>query len=100
MRIIITFGFLVSLITNLYSQHDTGLIFSNDEDYNKLDEATAPSMGTLPSSVDLSEWFPVPEDQRNQASCVGWAVAYGLKSYQEAIERGVKPLNATNTFSA
>jgi hypothetical protein len=40
----------------------------------------------LPSQVDLSDHFPTPRDQGTQNSCVGWAVGYGLKTYQEAVE--------------
>ena len=43
---------------------------------------------SLPSSVDLSVDAPVPGDQGLQGSCVGWAVAYVVKTYQERIERG------------
>ena len=42
----------------------------------------------LPSSVDLSVDAPVPGEQGLQGSCVGWAVAYALKTYHERIERG------------
>lgn len=40
----------------------------------------------LPDAIDLSDRFPVPGDQGSQNSCVGWAIAYGVKSYQEALE--------------
>jgi len=40
---------------------------------------------TLPSSVDLSANFPEPGDQGQQESCVGWASAYALKTYDERI---------------
>jgi len=43
---------------------------------------------TLPTSVDLSKDFPRPGDQGQQGSCVGWSVAYALKSYQERVEIG------------
>ena len=43
---------------------------------------------SLPSSVDLSVDAPIPGDQGGQGSCVGWAVAYAVKSYHERIERG------------
>ncbi|MCK6555535.1 Ig-like domain-containing protein [Candidatus Binatia bacterium] len=43
---------------------------------------------TLPSAVDLSRDFPLPGDQGQQGSCVGWATAYALKTYQERIEIG------------
>ena len=42
----------------------------------------------LPRSVDLSVDVPLPGNQGMQGSCVGWAVAYALKSYHERIERG------------
>ena len=43
---------------------------------------------SLPSSVDLSVDAPVPGDQGLQGSCIGWAVAYAVKTYHERIERG------------
>ena len=43
---------------------------------------------SLPSSVDLSVDAPIPGDQGGQGSCVGWAVAYAVKTYHERIERG------------
>lgn len=43
---------------------------------------------TQPTSMDLSSNFPNPGDQGNQNSCVGWATAYALKSYQEKVETG------------
>ena len=42
----------------------------------------------LPSSVDLSTWLPSIGDQRGQASCVGWSLAYYYKTCQENRERG------------
>jgi len=42
----------------------------------------------VPVQVDLSPDFPPPGDQGRQGSCVGWAVAYALKSFQERDERG------------
>ena len=52
-----------------------------------LDGATAVPGSSPSSAVDLSSWFPKPGYQGNQNSCVGWAVAYGTKSYQENYER-------------
>ena len=40
----------------------------------------------LPPSVDLSGNFPPAGDQQFQSSCVGFATAWALKSYQERIE--------------
>ncbi len=41
----------------------------------------------LPSRVDLSGKMPAPGSQGRQGSCVGWATAYAIKSYQENVER-------------
>ena len=43
---------------------------------------------SVPSLFDLSFDTPPPGDQGQQGSCVGWAVAYAMKSYQERVERG------------
>lgn len=54
---------------------------------------------TQPSSVDLSPNFPVPGSQGSQSSCVGWATAYALKSYQERIEVGWSLNSLNHLFS-
>lgn len=51
----------------------------------------------LPSSIDLSANMPTPGNQGQQNSCVGWAVGYALKSYQEKLEMGWE-LNSPNTI--
>lgn len=51
--------------------------------YAKLAMSFAPAMGNLPASTDLSTSFPPPGDQGKEGSCVAWAIAYGLKSYEE-----------------
>ena len=40
----------------------------------------------LPTAIDLSANFPPVGVQGRQNSCVGWAVGYALKSYQERLE--------------
>ena len=42
--------------------------------------------GPLPSQFDLSTRMPPIGDQRSQSSCVGWAVAYGARSYYLGIQ--------------
>lgn len=80
-------------------QHGLGLVFEDDEVYQSLKLSSSSMMGTLPPAVDLSEWFPAPGDQGMQSSCVGWAVGYGLKSYHEALESGVRPNSRDRMFS-
>src|SRR5256885_7232659 len=73
----------------------TGLLFVDPQTYQSIPLATAPLLGTLPQAADLSANFPRPGDQGQQSSCVGWAVAYALKSYQEKLERKW-PLNTND----
>jgi C1A family cysteine protease len=54
---------------------------------------------SLPISIDLSFNFPTPGDQGQQGSCVGWATAYALKSYQEKIEIGWSLNTSSHLFS-
>ena len=65
----------------------TGLRFMDDVAYQSIPLAAPPLLGQVPKAVDLSSHFPEPGDQGKQNSCVGWAVAYALKSYQEGLER-------------
>lgn len=79
--------------------YGSGLIFSDDDDYRDIPLASTPMMGELQPSKDLSGWFPSPGNQGMQSSCVGWAIAYALKSYQEAVEKGKRPTTASDIFS-
>jgi len=47
-----------------------------------------PSVGTLPSSVDLSANMPPVGDQGNQSSCVAFACAYAAKTLSEKPYQG------------
>ncbi len=53
----------------------------------------------LPTAVDLSGDFPLPGDQGNQYSCVGWSLGYAIKSYQERVELGWSLEPASHRFS-
>src|SRR5690606_27469222 len=70
-----------------HAQRPTGLQFASPEDLRGVPLASTPYAGeALPTRVDLSDRLPPPGDQGAQNSCVGWAVAYALKSYQEHVE--------------
>src|SRR5689334_416270 len=79
----------------------TGLLFADRGVYMSIPPAPPPIQGGLPATVDLSQYgyFPEPGDQGNQESCVGWAVAYGLKSYQKNREFRLQNLEANFRFS-
>jgi C1A family cysteine protease len=53
----------------------------------------------LPSMVDLSEHLPPVGNQGAQGSCVGWAVGYYYKSFQERMERGWSVMTPEHQFS-
>jgi hypothetical protein len=66
-----------------------GLKLSTPEQLQGIPLAFTPYSGAeLPPRVDLSKDMPPPGFQGKQSSCVGWAIAYGLKSYEEKIEQG------------
>jgi hypothetical protein len=63
-------------------QFETGLIFATEEELSSLPSVPR-YRAYLPESVDLSARFPRAGFQGNQGSCVGWAVAYGARSYYD-----------------
>lgn len=79
---------LLTFFSSISAQEKgTGLVFVSEAEYKKIPLASTAMMGNLPANKDLSQWFPTPGDQGDQGSCVAWAVGYGLKAYQEAVER-------------
>lgn len=83
------------------SKKAMGLLFLDQGQYQSIPPAPPPLAGPPPAVVDLSAYgyFPEPGDQGNQGSCVGWAVAYGLKSYQKNREYRLQNLQANFRFS-
>ena len=70
------------------SQRGLGLELLDVQAYQSAHILRADPAISLPTSVDLSVDTPFPGSQGNQGSCVGWAVAFALKTYHERIERG------------
>ena len=77
----------------------TGLILMDEEEYDALPERDPLMRGRLPEFVDLSSFFPTPGHQGDQGSCVGWAVGYALKTYQEALEFNIAQPQEWDHFS-
>jgi hypothetical protein len=64
-----------------------GLKLASPEQLRGIPLASLPFSGAeLPRAVDLSKDLPPPGQQGRQMSCVGWSVAYALKSYHEKLE--------------
>jgi len=74
-----------------------GLVPSPAGDYPRLYLAQA--VAPLPVSVDLSSGLPPVGNQGIQASCVGWAIAYYYRSYQEGVQDHRLPRQSTDLFS-
>lgn len=66
------------------AERSSGLIFTPPDQLRGIPLASSPYAGAeLPPVVDLSDRMPPAGDQGNQQSCVAFAIAYALKSYQE-----------------
>lgn len=78
-------------------QYSMGLELLSSEDYLSLPK-TQRYRAFLPPKVDLSPMFPLPGNQGRQPSCVGWAVAYGARSYYEATTSG-RQMDEKSSFS-
>ena len=67
----------------------TGMLFEKKDKLAGIPLASTPFGGDeLPSSIDMSDKMPPVGNQGLQQSCVAWAIAYALKSYQEKLELG------------
>ena len=66
-----------------------GMLIETPEKLAGIPLASTPAGGMdLPASVDLSDKMPPVGNQGQQQSCVAWAIAYALKSYEEKVESG------------
>jgi hypothetical protein len=62
--------------------------------YSLANEWVAPndkgfSSSNLPSRISYRQYCPVPNQQGNVSTCVGWAASYGALSTQQNIQMGV-----------
>jgi len=79
--------------------YSLGLLPSPPGDYPRLSPGVLATEEPLPEWVDLSAGLPPVGSQGPQASCVGWAVAYYYRSYQEGVEHNQRPQRAEEIFS-
>lgn len=84
---VLTFVLSFGAVSALAQDRATGLTFADPSAYQSVPVAQLPFSGSeLPTRVDMSGSLPQPGNQGDQNSCVGWTVAYALKSYQEQQE--------------
>jgi len=83
-----------------YTDYALGLVPSEVE-VPLLDTAhlSGLSLRALPPMVDLSAHLPPVGNQGAQESCVGWALGYYYKSFQESVERGWSLMTPEHQFS-
>ena len=66
-----------------------GMLFEKKDKLSGIPLASTPFGGDeLPAAIDMSDKMPAVGNQGIQQSCVAWAIAYALKSYQEKLELG------------
>ncbi len=101
-RLIFSFSILIFIfqpIHSIYANQGTGLILPTEDELRSVPLAHTPFSGTeLPANADLSPDLPPPGFQGKQNSCVGWALAYAMKSYQEKQEQGYADFYQGNTL--
>lgn len=89
-------------VTTIYAQHETGLA-DDDPGYNTTGLVLLPntSKADLPRSMSLKPYCPMAGNQGKIASCVGWAVGYGLMTIEKAIQNNETDTRAIteNAFS-
>lgn len=103
LKLLIHFSFVLTVIN--YSSDalseprvlNTGLLFTPDSTAKSFKKVQK-TRGTLPPRIDLASRMPPPGDQGNQSSCVGWAVAYGARSYYQGLDTS-ELHNNKNLFS-
>lgn len=76
----------------------TGLQFLDPGQYAGIPLSAPSFAGPLPEQVDVAP-FATAGNQGRQGSCVGWAVAFALKTHQEEVERGWGVSTADHQFS-
>ncbi len=83
--LVVTVSIILAGCSKKQGPEGTGLQFTDTVTLNKITNAKPPFLGSahLPRTVDLSTKMPPPGNQGAQNSCVGWSIAYGMKSYQE-----------------
>jgi len=81
-------------------EYSFGLEEISDEEYSNIPQVviSADAVG-LPAEWSLAHRMPPAGYQGRQGSCVAWAVAYALKSYQEEVERNWGLATSSHLFS-
>lgn len=101
MKKIILFSFILFLSINVFSQnqHPTGLKSKTIKDYSFVKKSNITADNYLPAYIDHSTNIPPVGNQGQVGSCVGWAVGYYFKTYQEYKDYGWSVFDQNHIFS-
>jgi hypothetical protein len=84
LRILLCFIGLIPILSQ--AQHATGLA-DDDAAYDTTSTVLmSDSKGELPRNMSLKPYCPMPGNQGQITSCVGWSVGYGLLTIEKAIQ--------------
>jgi len=97
--LIFLFLFLLPIFSFSQVLHKTGLLPKKAETISFVKQAQIPISSKLPTLVDHSQNMPPVGDQGQQGSCVGWAVGYYYKTYQEFEDYGWSVFDRNHIFS-
>jgi hypothetical protein len=95
---------LFLLLSPLFGQeYSTGAILDPAR-YERTDARPAlvtRSYDSLPRSVSLKQYSPIPENQGRYGTCVGWSTAYAARTISESIamNRTDRTVTSNNVFS-
>lgn len=91
MRITFFFTLLAAMLWQVPTQAQfTGCEF-NQEAYELVPKVAVQlqrEYGSVPSSYSLKPYCPIPRNQGNQGSCVGWSTTYAARTLVDAIANG------------
>jgi hypothetical protein len=89
--------------TTLFAQYSTGAILDSAlyEQTDAKPVLLARNYTSVPRSVSLRQYSPVPESQGEYGTCVGWATAFAARTISEsiALNRTDQRQNSANVFS-
>jgi len=88
-------------VTAIAEDGPTGALPISKDKFDKIDKREPiPGAAVGEPSPSMRPWFPAPGDQgSHQQSCTAFAVAYGLKTYLERIQKAWNDMNNDHIFS-
>jgi len=93
--------FLANALSIFPQPHRKGAILDSDA-YNRVPQKPITrGLDSLPGAFSLKQYSPIPENQGDYGTCVGWATAFTARTISESVrlQRTDKALTVRNVFS-